>query len=128
MKIRYKFVTEIVEIEVDEEFGKLINEMNLKEASRNRTLRNHEIHLDTQNDYSIWVTAENNKESSDRTRTVEDAFDKLSDKQREFIQMLYGPEKITAKKYAEIEGVSPAAIASRKKAIKKILKKFYDLP
>ena len=43
MKIRYKFVTEIVEIEIDEEIRKKINEMNIKKTSRNRTLRNHEI-------------------------------------------------------------------------------------
>ena len=50
--------------------------------------------------------------------------DSLSEKQKELVLMLYGPDPITVSEYAAREGVSQPAISNRLKKIRKKLKKF----
>ena len=52
------------------------------------------------------------------------AMDSLSEKQKELVLMLYGPDPITVSEYAAREGVSQPAISNRLKKIRKKLKKF----
>ena len=93
-----------------------------------------ERHLDTGCDHGEWnsfVDPETDelyqKEKERSLREAEaarKAMDSLSEKQKELVLMLYGPEPITVSEYAAREGVSQPAISNRLKKIRKKLKKF----
>lgn len=125
MKIKYKFVTETVEIEVDDEYGKLIKRMNTTEESDLRTIRNNETRLDAFNDYSSWLADEIYEERKEKAIVIGNVIDELSPKQQELIETLFGPDGLSAREYAKLEGVSAAAITKRKKRIIKNFKKVF---
>jgi len=139
MKITYNFVNgESVEIEVNEEVGKLILDMRREEETGYRKNRCYELYLETSLDHSEWnkyvqpefdpeVAKEIEQKKKNRNKAIA-ALETLSEKQKELIEALHGEEPIKAKEYAELKGVTPAAISQQKKTIEKKLKKFIKKP
>ena len=135
--VTYNFATgEAVTIELDEgtEVSVYITESKRLEENEARRIRYNERHLDTDCDHGDWNSfvdpetdelyqkeKERNMREADAARK---AMDSLSEKQKELVMMLYGPDPITVSEYAAREGVSQPAISNRLKKIRKKLKKF----
>ena len=135
--VTYNFATgEAVTIELEEgtEVSVYITESKRLEENEARRIRYNERHLDTDCDHGDWnsfVDPETDelyqKEKERSLREAEaarKAMDSLSEKQKELVLMLYGPDPITVSEYAAREGVSQPAISNRLKKIRKKLKKF----
>ena len=133
----YNFATgDTVTIELEEgtEVAVYITERKRLEENEARRIRYNERHLDTGCDHGDWnsfVDPETDelyqKEKERSLREAEaarKAMDSLSEKQKELVLMLYGPDPITVSEYAAREGVSQPAISNRLKKIRKKLKKF----
>ena len=135
--VTYNFATgDTVTIELEEgtEVSVYITESKRLEENEARRIRYNERHLDTDCDHGDWnffVDPETDelyqKEKERSMREAEaarKAMDSLSEKQKELVRMLYGPDPITVSEYAAREGVSQPAISNRLKKIRKKLKKF----
>lgn len=53
-KYKYNFATEIVEIEISEEWRLILKDMDRENSSRERRQRRYEYHLDIENDKDEW--------------------------------------------------------------------------
>ena len=135
--VTYNFATgDTVTIKLEEgtEVSVYITESKRREENEARRIRYNERHLDTGCDHGEWnsfVDPETDelyqKEKERSLREAEaarKAMDSLSEKQKELVLMLYGPDPITVSEYAAREGVSQPAISNSLKKIRKKLKKF----
>ena len=135
--VTYNFATgDTVTIELEEgtEVAVYITESKRLEENEERRIRYNERHLDTGCDHGDWSSfvdpetdeqCQKEKERSLReAEAARKAMDLLSEKQKELVLMLYGPEPITVSEYAAREGVSEPATSNRLKKIRKKLKKF----
>ncbi len=135
--VTYNFATgDTVTIELEEgtEVSVYITESKRLEENQARRIRYNERHLDTDCDHGDWNSFADpetdelyQKEKERNMREAEaarKAMDSLSEKQKELVLMLYGPDPITVSEYAAREGVSQPAISNRLKKIRKKLKKF----
>ncbi len=134
--VTYNFATgDTVTIELEEgtALSVYIAESRRLEENEARRIRYNERHLDTACDHGSWNTFVDpetdelyQKEKEGRRREAEaarKAMDSLSEKQKELVMMLYGPDPITVSEYAAREGVSQPAISNRLKKIRKKIKK-----
>lgn len=131
MKITYKFVNgESVEIEVKEEIGNIIRDMDRTEETAARRNRYNERHIDTCFDHGDWNAyiepafdeeAEKQREFQEKASK---ALSSLSAKQIELLKTVFGENGISEKEYAASEGVSCAAITRRMNRIRKKIKKY----
>ena len=130
MKIKYEFINETTEIEVSEEWGSLLIELdrqeyniNHKETRRHCSLeaydRDHNL-LGSDNDILEDIISRFEQEH------IKDAISKLSKPQREVINAAVYCN-ITPSKYAQIKGISRTAAYKTYKLGLKKLKNFLDL-
>ena len=128
MKIKYEYVNETVEIEVDEKWAAVLAEMDKEEESINRReTRRHSSY--SYGDEGEWMIEDDDPEETiidmmncqDKMKKL---FDILSEKQRNLVRDLY-VIGLTQTECAEKYGVRQAAIAQQLATIKKKIKKFF---
>lgn len=127
MKIKYQFVNETVEIEVDEEWASVVVELDRLEHNSNQTETRRHCSLDALNLDDAYLPSDTDVEkevlAGIESAWLHDAIAKLLPSQQELVKRVYFKgEKII--RIAEEEGVSEAAIRDRLKKINKKLKKY----
>ena len=126
MKIKYQFVNETVEIEVDEEWASVVIELDRLEHNSNQTETRRHCSLDALNLDDAYLPSDTDVEeevlAGIESAWLHDAIAKLLPSQQELVKRVYFKgEKII--RIAEEEGVTEAAIRDRLKKINKKLKK-----
>ena len=126
MKIKYAFATETVEIEVDEDVGNFIVDLNRKDYNVNHNETRRHCSLEAYNlDDALLPSDENVEESAitkDEHSRLYTAISQLSPRQQYLIEQVY----FMGRKYTDIareEGVDRTAIShATKRAINKLKK------
>lgn len=127
MKIKYEFVNgDVVEIEVDQEIGNVILELDRKEKCNNHTETRRHSRLDTKDDKSRWQI-DNHPEEDEETfmrcggrtfrhgdRRLQDAFAKLTARQRS-LAVEHIIRGVSIEEYAREKGLTERAVWGLKK-------------
>lgn len=129
MKINYKFADETVEIEVSEEWGNVLIELDRREYNANRRETRRHTSLDNGNAGGEWLSAEDEEIATlladeGQEKRLHRVMEHLTPKQRDLIQAVYFGG-VSVSDYARKEGVSQPAISQRlDTAIKRMKKHF----
>ena len=129
MKIKYQFVNETTEIEVSDEWGSVLLELDRQEYKNNRkeTRRHNPLDVSIYENKKYAVDDEGLLKILGRN-VMEDmlyqAIDTLTGEQKDLVQKIYF-EDWSVNKYAEMLGVDASAVSHRIKRIKNKIKKFY---
>lgn len=130
MKIKYEFVTgEVAEIEVDEKWGKIIEDLDFEEKMNDRKETRRHVSLDTGAEWSDWLITDDDPEGDiiemiETRKDFDRAMSFLNEKQRELMHALFVEGKTQAE-CAVKNGVRQAAIAQQLETIRKKLKKYF---
>ncbi len=128
MKVNYKFANETVEIEVDEDWGNILIDLDRQEYNVNHKETRRHTTLDNENEDGEWLAVEDAEIAaffageSDEER-LHSAISQLNPKQQELIRVIYF-DGISVNDYATSEGVDQSAISHRLRTIYKKIKKF----
>lgn len=128
MKIKYEYVNETVEIEVDEKWAAVIQELDRQEHNNDQTeTRRHASY--SYGDDGEWLIEDEDPEETitEMMSTIEKMkklFNVLNDKQRSLVRDLYAIG-LTQVECAEKYGVKQAAIAQQLATIKRKIKKYF---
>ena len=128
MVIKYKFLDNTTsKVEVDDELGKHITEMDEADYNLNRKETRRHIYMSVLEENGRYITADSDPLDdvlkAERIKELMAAIEKLQPQQKELLIRVYWNKELQ-KDIAAEEGVSPQAIASRMKTILKNLKKF----
>ncbi len=128
MKISYKFANEDVEIEVSEDWGNILIDLDRQEYNVNHKETRRHTTLDNENEDGEWLAVENAEIDALFTEEVDEeklhsAISQLSPKQQELVRAIYF-DRIAVNDYATGEGVDQSAISHRLQTIYKKIKKF----
>ena len=130
MKIKYEFVTgEVVEIEVDEEWGEIVKELDRIEYNNNKKESRKHLMLDLAKDATAWVVDDEDPEETiiEMMNCIND-FERimsiLNERQQELIKGLF-VDGYSHDEYATLKGVDRSSITHQLKTIRKKLKKFF---
>ena len=127
MKIKYEFATETVEVEVDEEWAKVVMELDRKEYNNDKKESRRHLMLDLSKDATAW-TADSEDPEGDLLELIDDRnqlrkiMSVLNEKQRDLVKALFVKE-MTQEEVAQKTGVAQAAIAQQLETIRKKIKK-----
>lgn len=128
MKIKYEFTNEDIEIEVSDEWGRTIIELNRQEALNDRRETRRHEQLDLSLDESDWLCSDED-DPGDAVARIEYldeigiALMSLTRKQRDvFLAVHYYGLGIT--EYAARKGIAHSTASERLKAAEKNMKKF----
>lgn len=129
MKIKYEFATETVEIEVTEEWGDILVELNRQEYNNNHKETRRHTTLSNGFDDGEWLSIEDEDiarifESETDEDRLHTALSKLKPEQQRLLLAVYF-ERMSMKEYAHREGVSPSAITQRMSVAIKNLKEIF---
>jgi len=128
LKINYKFANETVEIEVGEDWGNILIDLDRQEYNVNHKETRRHTTLDNENEDGEWLAVEDAEivaffaGESDEER-LHSAISQLSPKQQELIRVICF-DGISVNDYATDEGVDQSAISHRLQMIYKKIKKF----
>ena len=126
MLIKYKFVTgEVTEVEVSEEIGAVILELDRREYNNNHRETRRHYHLEAceyeGDTFAVEDMAfERFVESEAAKAVIVPALEKLTGTQRQLIDALFY-RNMSAKEYAAQKGISEAAVSKCKSATLKTL-------
>lgn len=122
-----KIPGEVTEVEVDDELGKHITEMDEVAAKIDRKETRRHIYMSVLEEKGRYIPDDSDPLDDvlkeERIKELMAAIEKLKPQQKELLIRVYW-NKEQQKDIAAEEGVSPQAIASRLKTILKKLKKF----
>ena len=130
MKIKYEFVTgEVAEIEVDEKWGKILEDLDFEEKMNDRKETRRHVSLDTGAEWSDWLITDDDPEGDiiemiETRRDLTKALSVLSENQIKLVKALF-VEGFSQEEYAEKNGVTQVAIARQLDRIRKKLKKYF---
>lgn len=128
MKIKYEFATETVEIDVDENWGTVLIDLDRQEYNNDHAETRRHCSLDAYGENHTERASENDPFvallSKDTSEAIEEALRQLKPAHRELIQALFF-EGMSNEEYASRCGVTPGAISQRKATAMKKLKKFF---
>ena len=130
MKIKYEFVTgEVVEVEVDEKWGKILEDLDFEEKMNDRKETRRHVSLDTGAEWSGWLITDDDPEGDiiemiETRRDLTKALSVLSENQIKLVKALF-VEGFSQEEYAEKNGVTQVAIARQLDRIRKKLKKLF---
>lgn len=139
MKVSYEFISgnakvgrEVVEVEIDEEMGAVIMELNRQEFNNNRKeTRRHTSYSDDNDKISTLAdeTDIENEVISDmqdkkEIQRLHYAIAQLNPKQKDLIKSIYF-DNVSVSEYASREGVTQSAISQRLMTAIKKLRKFF---
>lgn len=129
MKIKYEFVNETVEIEVDEEWGNILVDLDRQDHNLNRKETRRHYSLDACQFEGADFAVEDEEleamfaEPSDAER-LHTAIGKLKPEQQRLIRAIYF-EGISVNDYAKMEGCTQSAISHRLQTVRNKLKKLF---
>lgn len=129
MNIKYSFVNgESVEIEVDEKWKNIIDELNRKENNNNHKEKRRHLSYDTNPEAGEWLADEEQDpayifEVEIEKNRIRGAFGKLNDNQKKLVWDIFVEEK-GINTVAGENGVDHSAISHRVERIQKKIKKF----
>ncbi|MCR4719732.1 MAG: RNA polymerase sigma factor [Firmicutes bacterium] len=128
MKIKYQFVNETTEIEVSDDWGAILIDLDKHEFNNNRKETRRHLPIDTlifegekygaEDDNLLSINGRNEMEI-----LIHEAIDSLTPDQKDLIQKIYF-EDWSVIEYAEMLGVMPSAVSHRLIRARKKLKKF----
>ena len=126
MKIKYQFATETVEVEVSEELGNIIVDLNRQEYNNHHKETRRHCSLDAFNLDDALFPSEEDIEAEvvakDQYNRLYAAIALLEPQQKELVRQVFFEDRKIVDIAAE-EGVSEAAIRNRLKKITQRLKK-----
>ena len=127
MKIEYKFVTGAVEVEVSNEWGTLLVDMDRQEYNNDHKETRRQISLDAcQYEGATFATEDFGFDAvldrDEAKKLVAAALPRLTEAQCHLIHALYF-EGVPPKVYAKQQGISDAAVSKMKTAALKKMKK-----
>ena len=128
MKNKYEYVNETVEIEVDEKWAAVLEELDRQEFNNNQTeTRRHVSH--SHGDDGEWMIEDKDPEESilemiSCRANLNKAFEILNENQRRLINALF-VQGLSQEEYAEKNGVTRVAIARQLNRIRQKLKKLF---
>ena len=127
MKIAYQFATETVAIEVTDDWGNILVDLDRDEHNNNRRETRRHYHLEACEYEGMDFASEDFSfdtmlDGDEAKRLVAAALSCLTDAQQNLIRALYFKE-LSAKDYAKQSGISDAAVSKMKKAALKKMKK-----
>lgn len=128
MLIKYKFAnSEVVEVDVDESIGEVIVKSRKKEASDNRTERNHCVSADDYGYFSMeFASACDTETEADRNefnRHFYSVFNKLTETQKR--RLFLNSFGMSVREIARQEGVDHKTVLESIEAAKKKFKKYF---
>ena len=127
-KFLSKIPGEVTEVEVDDELGKYITEMDEADFNLNHKETRRHTYMSVLEEKGHYIPADtdplNDVLKEERIRELMEAIEKLQPQQKELLIRVYWNKELQ-KDIAAEEGVSQQAIASRLKTILKNLKKFF---
>jgi len=129
MKIKYEFATETTEIEVTEEWGSILIELDRQEYNINHKERRRRYSLDAcdfeGDDFACEDEALTKIQGgSDEFSILYDAIESLTEDQKDLVKKIFF-EGYSVNDYAEMLGVGASAVSHRIQRIKARIKKFY---
>ncbi|MBT3273417.1 MAG: sigma-70 family RNA polymerase sigma factor [Spirochaetales bacterium] len=127
MKIRYEFVTGTVEIEVIEEWGNVLIDLDRQEYNNDHKETRRHTTLNNRIEEGEWLAVEDADITAmfadePNDKRVKQAIARLKPKQRELINAVCF-EGVTVNEYAAREGVDQSAISHRLQTVYKNIKK-----
>ena len=132
MNYFYDTATEKVFIETSKKWADIVKEEDRKIASQNRKERKHNLHYDPSMEYGDWLASEKDNPFFNLSRETHEeklnrlryAIRQLNEDQQRLIEYVYY-KGYSFKAFAEMEGVTQAAISYRHKVILKKLKEIF---
>ena len=130
MVIKYKFLDNATsEVEVDDELGKHITEMDEAAAKINRKETRRHIYMSELEEKGHYIPADSDPLDDvlkeERIKGLMAAIEKLQPQQKELLIRVYWNKELQ-KDIAEDMGISQQAISKRLRVILKFLKKFLE--
>ncbi len=131
MKVTYHFVTGNVEIEVADEWGRELTEMDRLEYNNNQKETRRHVSLDTRSEEGKWL-ADNGElfevlERKEVMGCVRGAVSQLKLQQQAMVKALYLANKpVSQAQYARLIGVSVEAVKQRAKYVRKKLREIIE--
>ena len=126
MKIKYEFVTETVEVEVEDNLGSVIVDLDRQEHNNNQTQTRRHCSLEALDlDNTLLPSNEDIESDYIRNQEVQElyhAISQLTDKQQQLIRAVFF-EGVTVSEYGRLCGISQEAASQQKKTALKKLKK-----
>ncbi len=125
MKIKYEFATETVEIEVTEEWAKVIKELDRQEYNSNhRESRRHTSLSNGVDDYE-WLSCDRYEPfevltAAEKSEKITNAVSSLCETQQELIEKLFD-ENMSINVYASLNNIDHSAVSHRIRRIRKKL-------
>lgn len=127
MKIKYEFANETVEIEVDEEWGNLLIDLDRQEYNNDHAETRRHCSLNALNLDDTYLPSDVDllRDVIQRMKieTLYTAISELEPHQKELIKAIFF-DGVKASDYAAQLGITPGAITLRKNTILRKLKKF----
>ena len=127
MKIEYKFVTGTVEVEVPDDWGTVLVDLDRQEYNNDHKETRRHCSLEAYNlDDALLPSDEDVVRDiikAEEAGRLCEALSHLDADQRELVEALYF-EGVKAAEFAKQKGVSPSAITQRKATVLKKLKRF----
>ena len=128
MKIEYKFIDEIVTIDIEDCWGEIILDMDRLEYNVNHKETHRHTSLDSYlyegNDFACEDKELYKLFEEDQENKLHLAISKLKPKQQELIKSVFF-KNISLTDYAKNEGVTVSAVSQRLSTALKKLKKFF---
>jgi len=129
MKIKYEFVTETVEVEVEDNLGSVIVDLDRQEHNNNQTQTRRHCSLEALDlDNTLLPSNEDIESDYIRNQEVQElyhAISQLTDKQQQLIRAVFF-EGVTVSEYGRLCGISQEAASQQKKTALKKLKKLLE--
>lgn len=133
MKIYYKTAKETIELEVEEKWGEIVNDLNQKEKNRKTVARRHEVYsADSESDIFDSIGALDPDlemvqgcSEENPAQMVNKALSLMKPKQAGLLRAVY-MEGISQESLASFFGVSKSAVSQRVKAARENFKKIYS--
>lgn len=128
MQIKYEFVNETVEFDVEEKWANLVIEYNRQEYNNNRKeTRRHNLLSSYSYENEVFMTEDENLNAlfndTGLVKRLHSAMQHLTDKQRAVIKAIYF-DGIAATDYAKQIGVSKSAVSHQLESAKKKIRKY----
>ena len=129
LKINYKFANEDVKIEVDEDWGNILIDLDRQEYNVNHKETRRHTTLDNENEDGEWLSYDPEfdrlLEQKGTVNQVRAAVDQLKPKQRELIYSLYLSDKpLSQAEYAVKSGIEESSVKQNAWRARNALKKF----
>ncbi len=127
MKIKYEFVTGAVEVEVTEDWGTILVDLDRQEYNINHKETRRHCSLDAYNQDDALLPSDEDVvrdilAAEDNQRLFE-AIAHLDAEQQELVRAIFF-RKMSVSEYAKRHGITQPAASQRKKAVLKKLKEF----